>query len=168
MSTEATGPTVAVMMGSHSDWETMQRTASTLDQLGISWEARVLSVHRTPVEATEYAASAAGRGIQVIIAGAGGSAALPGAVAAISDLPVIGVPVKAWATDGLDSLLSIAQMPRGVPVGAVAIGTHGAVNAALLAARILALHDSTIAEALVAYREARAREALDAPHPSLD
>ena len=111
----ADGPLVGVMMGSHSDWETIKNTATTLESLGISWEARVLSAHRTPDETAEYAAEAQGRGIKVIIAAAGGAAALPGAVAAKTPLPVIGVPVKGWATDGLDSLLSMAQMPRGVP-----------------------------------------------------
>lgn len=158
---------VGVMMGSHSDWETMRHAASTLEALGISWEARVLSAHRTPDETAAYAAEAAGRGIQVLIAAAGGAAALPGAVAAKTDLPVIGVPMKGWATDGLDSLLSMVQMPRGVPVGTVAIGRAGAVNSALLAARILALSDADVAERVAGYREARAREALEAPHPSL-
>ena len=161
------GVQVGVMMGSHSDWETMRHAASTLEELGIAWEARVLSAHRTPDETAAYAADAAGRGIRVLIAAAGGAAALPGAVAAKTDLPVIGVPMKGWATDGLDSLLSMAQMPRGVPVGTVAIGRAGAVNSALLAARILALGDEQIAARVAAYREARAREALEAPHPTL-
>ena len=161
------GVQVGVMMGSHSDWETMRHAASTLEELGIVWEARVLSAHRTPDETAAYAADAAGRGIQVLIAAAGGAAALPGAVAAKTDLPVIGVPMKGWATDGLDSLLSMAQMPRGVPVATVAIGRAGAVNSALLAARILALGDEQIAARVAAYRETRAREALEAPHPSL-
>ena len=159
---------VGVMMGSHSDWETMRHAASTLEELGIAWEARVLSAHRTPNETAAYAAEAAGRGIRVLIAAAGGAAALPGAVAAKTDLPVIGVPMKGWATDGLDSLLSMAQMPRGVPVATVAIGRAGAVNSALLAARILALGDDAVAAQVAAYREARAREALEAPHPSLE
>ena len=119
------GPLVGVMMGSHSDWDTIKNTASTLESLGISWEARVLSAHRTPDETADYAAEAQGRGIKVIIAAAGGAAALPGAVAAKTPIPVIGVPVKGWATDGLDSLLSMAQMPRGVPVATVAIGRTG-------------------------------------------
>ena len=161
------GVRVGVMMGSHSDWETMRHAASTLEELGIAWEARVLSAHRTPDETAAYAAEAAERGIRVLIAAAGGAAALPGAVAAKTDLPVIGVPMKGWATDGLDSLLSMAQMPRGVPVATVAIGRAGAVNSALLAARILALGDEQIAAQVAAYREARAREALEAPHPAL-
>ena len=161
------GVQVGVMMGSHSDWETMRHAASTLEELGIAWEARVLSAHRTPDETAAYAADAAGRGIQVLIAAAGGAAALPGAVAAKTDLPVIGVPMKGWATDGLDSLLSMAQMPRGVPVATVAIGRAGAVNSALLAARILALGDEQIAARVADYRKARAREALEAPHPTL-
>ena len=164
----ADGPLVSVMMGSSSDWETMRNAAQTLRDLEIPHEVRVLSAHRTPDEAAEYAASAAERGLRVIIAGAGGAAALPGSVAAKTDLPVIGVPVKGWALDGLDSLLSMAQMPRGYPVATVAIGRAGAVNSALLAARILALSDAGIGERLAAFREARTREILDAPPPSLD
>lgn len=167
MAEAAQGIQVGVMMGSHSDWETMRHAAATLEELGIAWEARVLSAHRTPDETAAYAAAAAGRGIRVLIAAAGGAAALPGAVAAKTDLPVIGVPMKGWATDGLDSLLSMAQMPRGVPVATVAIGRAGAVNSALLAARILALGDAAVAERVAAYREARALEALEAPHPTL-
>ncbi len=162
------GPLVGVMMGSHSDWETIRNTASTLESLGISWEARVLSAHRTPDETAEYAATAQERGIKVIIAAAGGAAALPGAVAAKTPIPVIGVPVKGWATDGLDSLLSMAQMPRGVPVATVAIGRTGAVNAALLAGRILALSDPAIAAAVDQDRQRRAEEQLSQPHPTLD
>ncbi len=162
------GPLVGVLMGSHSDWDTIRNTASTLESLGISWEARVLSAHRTPDETADYAAQAQGRGIRVIIAAAGGAAALPGAVAAKTPIPVIGVPVKGWATDGLDSLLSMAQMPRGVPVATVAIGRTGAVNAALLAGRILALSDPEIAAAIDADRERRAQEQLSQPHPTLD
>lgn len=162
------GPLVGVMMGSHSDWDTIKNTASTLESLGISWEARVLSAHRTPDETADYAAEAQARGIKVIIAAAGGAAALPGAVAAKTPIPVIGVPVKGWATDGLDSLLSMAQMPRGVPVATVAIGRTGAVNAALLAGRILALSDPEIADAVNRDREQRAREQLSQPHPTLD
>ncbi|MCY3734233.1 MAG: 5-(carboxyamino)imidazole ribonucleotide mutase [Chloroflexi bacterium] len=162
------GPLVGVMMGSHSDWDTIKNTASTLESLGISWEARVLSAHRTPDETADYAAEAQGRGIKVIIAAAGGAAALPGAVAAKTPIPVIGVPVKGWATDGLDSLLSMAQMPRGVPVATVAIGRTGAVNAALLAGRIIALSDPEIADAVNRDREQRAAEQLSQPHPTLD
>ena len=162
------GPLVGVMMGSHSDWDTIKNTASTLESLGISWEARVLSAHRTPDETAEYAAEAQGRGIKVIIAAAGGAAALPGAVAAKTPIPVIGVPVKGWATDGLDSLLSMAQMPRGVPVATVAIGRTGAVNAALLAGRMLALSDPEIAAAVNRDRQSRAQEQLSQPHPTLD
>ena len=162
------GPLVGVMMGSHSDWDTIKNTASTLESLGISWEARVLSAHRTPDETAEYAAEAQGRGIKVIIAAAGGAAALPGAVAAKTPIPVIGVPVKGWATDGLDSLLSMAQMPRGVPVATVAIGRTGAVNAALLAGRILALSHPAIAASVDRDRQSRAEEQLSQPHPTLD
>ena len=161
-------PLVGVMMGSHSDWDTIKNTASTLESLGISWEVRVLSAHRTPDETAAYAAEAQGRGIKVIIAAAGGAAALPGAVAAKTPIPVIGVPVKGWATDGLDSLLSMAQMPRGVPVATVAIGRTGAVNAALLAGRILALSDPAIADAVDADRRRRAEEQLSQPHPTLE
>ena len=157
---------VAVIMGSRTDWETMQHAVSTLDELGISYEQEVVSAHRTPDRLHEYAASAEGRGIQVIIAGAGGAAHLPGMTAAETLLPVLGVPVESKALKGLDSLLSINQMPAGVPVGTLAIGRAGAVNAALLAAAILARSDSGIRERLAAYRERQTASVLAAPDPA--
>lgn len=157
---------VAVIMGSRTDWETMQHAVSTLDELGISYEQEVVSAHRTPDRLHEYAASAEGRGIQVIIAGAGGAAHLPGMTAAKTLLPVLGVPVESKALKGLDSLLSINQMPAGVPVGTLAIGRAGAVNAALLAAAILARSDSGIRERLAAYRERQTASVLAAPDPA--
>lgn len=140
---------VGIIMGSRSDWETMSGACKTLDELGIPCEARVVSAHRMPDEMFEYAAAAAKRGLVAIIAGAGGAAHLPGMTAAKTQLPVIGVPVDSGRAGGLDSLLSIAQMPPGVPVATMAIG--GAVNAALFAARIVALHDAAVAERLAAY-----------------
>ncbi len=140
---------VGIIMGSKSDWETMSPARDTLADLGIEWEMRVVSAHRMPDEMFEYAASAKARGVQVIIAGAGGAAHLPGMTASKTAVPVIGVPVQSKALSGIDSILSIAQMPPGVPVATMAIG--GAVNAALFAARILALHDPDVAERLDAY-----------------
>jgi 5-(carboxyamino)imidazole ribonucleotide mutase len=140
---------VGIIMGSKSDWETMSPARDTLVDLGIEWEMRVVSAHRMPDEMFEYAASAKARGVQVIIAGAGGAAHLPGMTASKTAVPVIGVPVQSKALSGIDSILSIAQMPPGVPVATMAIG--GAVNAALFAARILALHDADVAERLDAY-----------------
>jgi 5-(carboxyamino)imidazole ribonucleotide mutase len=165
MTDEAT-PRVGIVMGSQSDWPTMQATADTLDGLGIAWEARVLSAHRTPDETAEWAATARERGLRVLVAAAGGAAALPGAVSAKSTLPVIGVPMEGWALKGLDALLSMVQMPPGIPVGVVAIGKPGATNAALLAAAILAVTDSGVAQALDAYRAKRAGQILDNPDPS--
>jgi len=144
---------VAVIMGSKSDWETMQHAVSVLDELGVQHEACVVSAHRTPDWLFEYAAAAEGRGIQVIIAGAGGAAHLPGMAAAKTALPVLGVPVRSKALNGMDSLLSIAQMPRGIAVGTLAIGDAGAANAALLASSILALNDPALRERLHAMRE---------------
>ncbi|HWO98676.1 MAG TPA: 5-(carboxyamino)imidazole ribonucleotide mutase [Bacillus sp. (in: firmicutes)] len=141
-------PTVAVIMGSTSDWETMKYACEVLEELQISYEKKVVSAHRTPDYMFEYAETAKERGIQVIIAGAGGAAHLPGMVAAKTVLPVIGVPVQSKALNGLDSLLSIVQMPGGVPVATVAIGKAGATNAGLLAAQIVAIHDSAVAEKL--------------------
>lgn len=141
-------PVVGVIMGSRSDWETMKNAADVLEQFGIAHECRVVSAHRTPGWMAEYAESAADRGIRVIIAGAGGAAHLPGMVAAQTVLPVLGVPVQSRALQGLDSLLSIVQMPGGVPVATLAIGTAGARNAGLLAVRILATHDETLRTAL--------------------
>ncbi|HEX2797291.1 MAG TPA: 5-(carboxyamino)imidazole ribonucleotide mutase [Immundisolibacter sp.] len=145
-------PRVGVIMGSRSDWDTLCHASDTLTALGIAHECRVVSAHRTPDLLFEYAAQAAGRGIEVIIAGAGGAAHLPGMTAAKTRLPVLGVPVLSRALQGVDSLLSIVQMPRGIPVGTLAIGEAGAVNAALLAAAILALHDADLAARLDDYR----------------
>ncbi len=144
---------VGIIMGSRSDWETMQHTSETLESLGITHEVKVISAHRTPDLLQEYAESAIDRGLQVVIAGAGGAAHLPGMTAAKTRLPVLGVPVESKALKGMDSLLSIVQMPAGVPVGSMAIGKAGAVNAALLAAAILATHDDELAVALDAYRK---------------
>ncbi len=144
---------VGVIMGSRSDWETMQHASETLETLGIAHEVKVISAHRTPDLLQEYAESAIDRGLQVIIAGAGGAAHLPGMTAAKTRLPVLGVPIESKALKGIDSLLSIAQMPAGVPVGSMAIGKAGAINAALLAAAILATHDNDLAAALDAYRK---------------
>jgi 5-(carboxyamino)imidazole ribonucleotide mutase len=151
---------VGVLMGSKSDWETMSNASSTLDALGIPHEVRVLSAHRTPDQAAEYAQTAEARGLEVLIAAAGGAAHLAGVLAAKTTLPVLGVPMKGWSLDGLDSLLSTVQMPRGVPVGTLAIGNAGAVNAALLAGQILGLKDEKIRAAVKADREARRDEAL--------
>lgn len=159
-------PAVAVIMGSRSDWETMEHAVATLEELGIAYETEVVSAHRTPDRLYEYAASAEERGIQVIIAGAGGAAHLPGMTAAKTLLPVLGVPVESKALEGLDSLLSIVQMPTGVPVGTLAIGRAGAVNAALLAAAILARGDAGVRERLAAYREKLTESVLAAPDPS--
>jgi 5-(carboxyamino)imidazole ribonucleotide mutase len=144
---------VGIIMGSQSDWATMQRASTTLESLGIAHEVKVVSAHRTPDLLHEYAESAVKRGLQVIIAGAGGAAHLPGMTAAKTRLPVLGVPIASKALKGMDSLLSIVQMPAGVPVGSMAIGEAGAINAALLAASILATHDDEIAEALDAFRK---------------
>jgi 5-(carboxyamino)imidazole ribonucleotide mutase len=161
------GPVVGVIMGSRSDWETMRHAAETLAELGIPFETRVVSAHRTPDLLFEYASGAAGRGLRVIIAGAGGAAHLPGMTASKTVLPVLGVPVESKALSGLDSLLSIAQMPAGVPVGTLAIGRAGAVNAALLAAAVLALSDETLAARLGAYRAAQTSSVLEHPDPSV-
>ena len=150
-----TKPRVGIIMGSQSDWETMQHTASQLDQLGVAYETNVVSAHRTPDWLFEYASNAAGRGLEVIIAGAGGAAHLPGMCASKTVLPVLGVPVESKALKGLDSLLSIAQMPGGVPVGTLAIGKAGAINAALLATAILG---NKYPECRVAYDEFRRKQ----------
>lgn len=152
---------VGVIMGSKSDWETMQHACEILDQLGITYEKKVVSAHRTPDLMFTYAEEARGKGLKVIIAGAGGAAHLPGMVAAKTTLPVIGVPVQSKALSGLDSLLSIVQMPGGVPVATVAIGKAGAVNAGLLAAQILATEDLELARKLEAKREATRAEVLE-------
>lgn len=153
-------------MGSRSDWETMRHTAETLDALGVPYEQRVISAHRTPDLLVTYADEAEGRGLQVLIAGAGGAAHLPGMAAAKTALPVLGVPVESKTLKGMDSLLSIVQMPAGIPVGTLAIGQAGAVNAALLAAAILALRDAGINERLAAYRAQQTQSVLDAPDPA--
>jgi 5-(carboxyamino)imidazole ribonucleotide mutase len=158
---------VGVIMGSRSDWETMKHAAETLEALGVSHEVRVVSAHRTPDLLFEYASGAESRGLRVIIAGAGGAAHLPGMAASKSLLPVLGVPVESRALQGVDSLLSIVQMPGGVPVGTLAIGKAGAVNAALLAASILALSSPDIRARLAAYRAARTDAVLGDPDPSV-
>ncbi len=154
-------PKIGVIMGSSSDWETMKHACEILDELKVSYEKQVVSAHRTPDLMFEYAETARGRGIQVIIAGAGGAAHLPGMVAAKTTLPVIGVPVQSKALNGLDSLLSIVQMPGGVPVATVAIGKAGATNAGLLAAQILSTTDVEIAERLEKRREAIKQQVLE-------
>ena len=143
---------VGIIMGSTSDWETMRHASETLDALGIAYEAKVVSAHRTPQRLYDYATGAAGRGLRVIIAGAGGAAHLPGMAASMTHLPVLGVPVESKALKGMDSLLSIVQMPGGIPVGTLAIGKAGAINAALLAASILALSDDALSQRLLAWR----------------
>jgi 5-(carboxyamino)imidazole ribonucleotide mutase len=158
-------PLVGLIMGSTSDWQTMTHAAETLSSLGIAHEVRVVSAHRTPQLLMDYAASAAERGLRVIIAGAGGAAHLPGMAASRTHLPVLGVPMPSQALQGLDSLLSIVQMPAGVPVGTLAIGRAGAINAALLAAAILALNDDTIREALLRFRERQTQRVLEQPDP---
>jgi 5-(carboxyamino)imidazole ribonucleotide mutase len=152
---EASAPVVGIIMGSTSDWETMQHAANVLDAFGIPFETLVVSAHRTPKRLYAYAASAVERGLRVILAGAGGAAHLPGMTASLTPLPVFGVPVASKSLDGLDSLLSIVQMPAGVPVGTLAIGRPGAVNAALLAASVLALSDPALAEQVALWREAQ-------------
>jgi 5-(carboxyamino)imidazole ribonucleotide mutase len=158
-------PRVGVVMGSQSDWETMQHAAEALAQFGIAHEVEVVSAHRTPDKLFAYAASAAERGLQAIIAGAGGAAHLPGMLAAKTRVPVLGVPVESKALKGLDSLLSIAQMPAGIPVGSLAIGKPGAINAALLAAAIIALNDPKVARALDKFRAGQTAQVLKHPDP---
>lgn len=156
---------VGLIMGSQSDWETMQNAAQTLSALAIPHEVKVVSAHRTPDLMFEYASSAVSRGLEVIIAGAGGAAHLPGMVAAKTVLPVLGVPVKSRALNGMDSLLSIAQMPGGIPVGTLAIGDAGATNAALLAAAILGIKYPQVRRALEEFRQARTDAVLNQPNP---
>ena len=156
-------PSVGIIMGSQSDWNTMRHAAETLDQLSIPYESRVVSAHRTPKRLYAYAQRARGRGLKVIIAGEGGAAHLPGMTAAMTPLPVLGVPVESAALKGVDSFLSIVQMPGGVPVGTLAIGKAGAVNAALLAAAILALGDRKIATRLDRWRAAQTEAVIRAP-----
>ena len=157
------GASVAIIMGSQSDWDTMTHAADTLTQLGISHDVRIVSAHRTPGRLVEFASTAIADGFQVIIAGAGGAAHLPGMVAAMTRLPVFGVPVQSAALSGMDSLLSIVQMPAGVPVGTLAIGRAGAVNAALLAAAVLALQDDALAARLDALRKAHSDSVAERP-----
>ncbi len=152
---------VAIIMGSKSDWETMRHAAEMLDQLGVAYEKRIVSAHRTPDLLFEYASSAEARGIKVIIAGAGGAAHLPGMCASKTMLPVLGVPVQSKALNGLDSLLSIVQMPAGIPVGTLAIGEAGAKNAAILAAQIIALNDARVAAKVRSFRAAQTQRVLD-------
>lgn len=154
---------VAIIMGSQSDWPTMKHAADTLDQLGVSYEARIISAHRTPDRMYDFAKSAKAEGFKIIIAGAGGAAHLPGMTAALTPLPVFGVPVESKALSGEDSLLSIVQMPAGIPVGTLAIGKAGATNAALLAAAVLALHDPAIDTALTAFRAERTAAVAETP-----
>ena len=156
---------VGIIMGSRSDWDTMRHASETLDELGVAYEVKVVSAHRTPDLLFEYAGSAVERGLKVIIAGAGGAAHLPGMAASKTRVPVLGVPVQSKALNGMDSLLSIAQMPAGIPVGSMAIGRAGAVNAALLAAAILANHDAGIAAALDAYRQRQTDKVLGDSDP---
>ncbi|MGI9392425.1 MAG: 5-(carboxyamino)imidazole ribonucleotide mutase [Parvibaculales bacterium] len=155
---------VGIIMGSQSDWSCMQHAANMLEELGVGVETKIVSAHRTPERMREYAHGAKKQGIQIIIAGAGGAAHLPGMVASQTELPVLGVPIESESLAGLDSLLSIAQMPKGVPVGTLAIGKAGAVNAALLAASILALHDEGLAKRLAKWRKSQSDAVKEVPH----
>jgi len=156
-------PLVGIIMGSKSDWETMRHAADVLDQLGIAHETRIVSAHRTPKRLYDYAHSAKERGLKLVIAGAGGAAHLPGMAASMTELPVLGVPVETQALKGMDSLLSIVQMPAGIPVGTLAIGKAGAINAGLLAAAILATGDEALGQRLRAWREAQTGSVAEAP-----
>ena len=156
-------PLVGIIMGSSSDWETMRHAAETLDSLGVAHEVKIVSAHRTPQRLHDYAAAAKGRGFKLIIAGAGGAAHLPGMTASMTSLPVLGVPIETAALKGIDSLLSIVQMPAGVPVGTLAIGKAGAINAALLAAAILANSDAELGARLDAYREIQTKSVAETP-----
>jgi 5-(carboxyamino)imidazole ribonucleotide mutase len=160
-----TTPLVAIIMGSKSDWETMEHATKTLEELNIPYEVKIVSAHRTPDLLFQFAESAHKRGIEVIIAGAGGAAHLPGMTAAKTHLPVLGVPVQSKVLNGMDSLLSIVQMPAGIPVGTLAIGRAGAVNAALLAASIIANKHNEYCDALIAYRTRQTQSVLDNPDP---
>lgn len=159
-------PLVGIIMGSQSDWPTMQQAATILDGFGVPYETRVVSAHRTPDLLVDYAKSAADRGLKVIIAGAGGAAHLPGMVASMTRLPVLGVPVQSRALSGLDSLLSIVQMPGGIPVGTLAIGEAGAKNAGILAAQILATHNTALADQLDTFRQQQTDAVLAKPDPA--
>lgn len=156
-------PVVGVIMGSQSDWPVMQKACDILDQLGVAYEAKIVSAHRTPDRLFEYAKSAKSRGLKVVIAGAGGAAHLPGMAASMTPLPVLGVPVQSRALSGMDSLLSIAQMPKGIPVGTLAIGDAGAANAGILAASIIALEDETVAAKLDAFRTTQSAAVQETP-----
>lgn len=156
-------PQVGLIMGSKSDWDTMKAAAEVLDALGVAYEAKVVSAHRTPKRLYDYASSAKERGLKIIIAGAGGAAHLPGMAASMTPLPVLGVPVKSKDLKGLDSLLSIVQMPKGVPVGTLAIGEAGAANAGIMAAQILALSDATLAARVDAFRNAQTEAVSESP-----
>ena len=156
-------PVVAIVMGSQSDWPTMKCAADVLEELGIAHDARIVSAHRTPDRMYDFAKGAADEGFKVVIAGAGGAAHLPGMIASMTPLPVLGVPVRSKALSGMDSLLSIAQMPAGVPVGTLAIGEAGATNAALFAASILGAHDPAVMDRLVAWRAARSDSVAEKP-----
>lgn len=160
-------PLVGIIMGSQSDWPTLSQAAETLTRLGVAHEARIVSAHRTPDRLRSYAQSARARGLKVIIAGAGGAAHLPGMCAAWTPLPVFGVPVESHALKGMDSLLSIVQMPAGIPVGTLAVGRAGAVNAALLATAVLGLADPALAQRLEAYRAAQTASVPEAPVPEI-
>lgn len=161
-------PQVGVIMGSKSDWPTMERATALLDELGVTYEVEVVSAHRTPDKLFSYAKSAQARGLKVIIAGAGGAAHLPGMAASQTNLPVLGVPIESQALKGMDSLLSIVQMPAGVPVATLAIGKAGAANAAILAAQILALSDATIAKKLQEFSTNQTQTVLNNPDPRVD
>lgn len=160
---DSPNPVVGVVMGSQSDWETMHEAVKVLEKLGIPVEARIVSAHRTPDRLFEYARTAEGRGLQILIAGAGGAAHLPGMLAALTILPVLGVPVESRTLRGVDSLLSIVQMPRGIPVGTLAIGGAGASNAGLLAAAILARHDAGLRDRLADLRARQTADVAEAP-----
>jgi 5-(carboxyamino)imidazole ribonucleotide mutase len=159
----ADSPLVGIIMGSQSDWSTMQHAADTLESLGVPFETRIVSAHRTPKRLVEYAEGVRGRGLKAVIAGAGGAAHLPGMTAAMTPLPVFGVPVESKALSGMDSLLSIVQMPAGIPVGTLAIGRAGAVNAALLAAAVVALSEPAVAKALDDWRADQTASVADNP-----
>ena len=163
MNTSAEKPQVAIVMGSQSDWDTMESAASVLEELGVAHQARIVSAHRTPDRLVEFAKGAKAEGLQVIIAGAGGAAHLPGMIASMTPLPVFGVPVQSAALSGQDSLLSIVQMPAGIPVGTLAIGKAGASNAALLAASVLALSDPALADRLDAWRKKQSDAVAEVP-----
>lgn len=165
---ETQTPSVGIIMGSQSDWPTMRHAAETLTTLGVAQESRIVSAHRTPDRLVAYAREARERGLEVIVAGAGGAAHLPGMVAAMTPLPVFGVPIQSKALSGLDSLLSIVQMPGGVPVGTLAIGRSGAINAALLAAQVVALRDTAVADAVTAWRARQTESVGDIPKDDED